>query len=98
MTFEQFQATRKHVDDLEATLDFVITGDPEVPCPGLVYLDALYIEEANDNWTEVQRTEGRYLLVIGRSDWHSSDLEALERRLYDFAVSEGYTLPEAPAA
>ena len=90
MTFEQFQATKTHCDDLGAKLSDARWEDEPVPAKGNLYLDALYIEAIQPHWPEAARKEGKWHLLIGRDEWITDDLESLERRLYDFAVSEGY--------
>lgn len=81
MTFEQFQATRKWSDNLATSVpaDFYF-GD----MPGQVYAESLYIEAAEG----IEGATGEYLLTIGNHQ-KFGELEALERDLYDFAVSEG---------
>lgn len=76
MTFEQFQATRKHVDDV-ATATGIDMG-PDIQ-PGFVYDSDLHIFDMPD---------GRHLLVIFNEQEVSADLEALERKLFDFARDE----------
>lgn len=88
MTFEQFQASRRHTSDLEADLNMSIYDDPAIKCPGLIYSGNLFIEERCANWTEEAQKGGRYFLMIGRSDWLTDDLNLLERTLYEFGTSE----------
>ena len=83
MTFEQFQATRKRVDDIRAFFPDLDFGDGG-PFPGLVYCDSLVIEEAYGQFQD------KYHLVIANSEKLSDDLEPLERDLYDYAVAEGF--------
>lgn len=91
MTFEQFQATRRHCDDLgEALQDAGWAGEPS-PASGNLYLGCLYIDEVKPHWPEKARAQGKWHLLIERSEWISNDLESLERRLYEFAVAEGFT-------
>lgn len=80
MTFEQFQATRKHVEDLADVVGF---GFDE-PQPGYVYADDLHIFDMPKD-----SDAGQFLLAIGNSQRISDDLESLERDLYEFGVSEG---------
>ena len=80
MTFEQFQATRTHCDDLGKALNDARWEFEPAPAKGNLYLGCLYLEAFGDEW----------LLVIGNTEARSADLEALERDLYNFAVSEGY--------
>lgn len=87
-TCKQFKDSRRHVDDLEAALNMSIYDDPNIKCPGLIYLDSFYIEERNDNWTDASKAAGRYFLVIGNWDCVTDDLEALERKLFDYAIHE----------
>ncbi len=80
MTFEQFSATGRDVADL-GSIDETMTGEP-----GRVYLDAL--------WLSFSSRDGQFWTVIGNADFVSPDREPIERRLYDFALSEGYRLAE----
>jgi hypothetical protein len=86
MTFEQFQATRRTVSDLSDAIE----DEQLVGAPGLVYLDALFIELRFEDWVGSYANDYAYKLLIGRDDWCSNELEPLERKLYEFAVSEGY--------
>ena len=89
MTFEEFQATRRHTDDIGAAVnDARWEGEP--PAKGNLYLDALYIEEVQPHWPDEAKARGKWHLLIGRDEWITDDLGALERRLFDFARSEGY--------
>src|SRR4051812_14132272 len=90
LTFEQFQSTRTHCDDLGAKIPDARWDHEPVPAKANIYLDALYIEQVADHWPETARKAGTWHLLIGRSEWISDDLESLERKLYEFAVSEGY--------
>ena len=83
MTFEQFQATRKWSDDLAATVGSDLWGD-DTAC-GQAYAEGLCIESA----LHIEGATGEYLLTIGNMQMFG-DLETLERKLYDFAMSEGY--------
>ena len=87
-TFTDFKNSRRHVDDLEGALGISIYCDPGIKCPGLVYLDSYYIEERCDNWPDAAKAEGKYLLIIGNSEWLSDDLDDLEQKLWDFFVRE----------
>ena len=87
MSFEKFQSTRTDCADLGAFLqDESLEGRP-----GLIYCGALYIEKANSLWPEEARERGAYDLILGRDEWISPDLETLERKLYAYALSEGFT-------
>jgi len=86
---EQFQASKTHCTDLGTKLqDARWEGEPNAV--GNVYLDALYIEQVQDHWSEKAKARGKWCLLLGNQEWISDDLESLERELYDFAVSEGY--------
>lgn len=92
MTFEQFQNTKAWCSDIgELIQDARWNGEP--PARGCVYLGCLYIEEVQDHWPEATKTRGKWHLILNRDEYVSNDLAALERKLYAFAVSEGYTLP-----
>ncbi len=92
MNLEQFQASKTWTDDPGAALhDCAWHGEP--PGKGWVYLGALYIEQVQAHWPPQARAAGQWHLLIGRADWISDGLPSLEARLYDFAVSEGYTEP-----
>jgi hypothetical protein len=90
LTFKQFQASRKHCDDLGKKLDDASWEDEPVPAKGNIYLDVLYIEAVQPHWPEASKAQGKWHLLIGRDDWISNDLTMLERNLYAFARSEGY--------
>lgn len=90
MTFHQFVTTKRHVADLETALKMSIYDDPDIKCPGFIYGDSLYIEERNDNWPESSKEAGKFYLQCGDWDCVTDDLDALERKLYDFAVGVGW--------
>ncbi len=88
MTFEQFQATRTHCDDICKALNFDLGGEnPE----GNLYLGVLYIEHVNEAWPEEVQRDGQWHLLLGRDEWVTDDLEELELRLYDWQAFEAYT-------
>jgi hypothetical protein len=90
MTFEQFRSTAKHCDDLgKALADAHWEGD-ETAAKGNLYLNCLYIEQVQPHWPEAARREGAWHLLIGRDEWITDDLTSLERKLYDWAMAEGY--------
>ena len=95
MTFEQFQSTRTHCDDLGAALNDAIFDADGHKGIGNLYLGCLYIERVQDWWPQAARDHGDWCLLIERDQWISHDLVALERRLYEFALSEGYTVKRA---
>jgi len=89
MTFEQFQSTRKWSDDLAAAVQSAPWEDDAI-ANGNLYLDCLFIEAVQPHWPEAVRAQGAWHLLIGNEEWVSDDLSALEQRLYDWAMSEGY--------
>jgi hypothetical protein len=89
MTFEQFQASRRYSEDIgTAIADARLEGEP--PAKGYLYLDVLYIEEMQPHWSDAAKARGKWYLLIARDEWITDDLETLERKLYDWAASEGY--------
>ena len=50
----------------------------------------LYIEEVQPHWPDAAKARGKWYLLIARDEWITDDLETLERKLYDWAASEGY--------
>jgi hypothetical protein len=95
MTFAEFQGTRAWCDDLGEKLKDD-SFDPDTPQKGWIYCDALYIEDTRA-WTvgTCKHGEGdRWYLLLNRDEWLSNNLEELERRLYVWALSEGYGIKE----
>ena len=90
-SFRAFQATREESDDLEKDLGYGAWGDQIGR--GFIYLGALYIEKVGADWPEKARQEGAYHLIIANQEWISNDLEALEKRLFEYALLEGYKIP-----
>jgi hypothetical protein len=89
MTFEEFQATRRWSNDLTEGVrskNWETEGNPK----GYLYLDGLFIDHVEPHWPEASRKKGEWHLLLNRDEWISNDLAALERRLYDWAVSERY--------
>lgn len=80
LTFEQFQATRRWVDDLAETIGWAA----DEPQPGFAYHADLHIFAPASG-----AGPDEYLLVIGNSQKPSPDLTELERDLYAFGQSEG---------
>jgi hypothetical protein len=89
MTFEQFQKTRQWCEDLSARLPGEALGQGS---KGYVYCGSLFIEDATA-WPESAPGYGRghWYTVIGRVEYQSDDLQKVERPLYEFAVSGGYS-------
>jgi hypothetical protein len=87
MTFEQFRDSGRDCKDIGAALrDDVLIGSL-----GRLYCDdCLYIEDTSGpGWTRVGPI-GRWYTLIGRAEFDSDDLAVIERKLYEFARSEGY--------
>lgn len=84
MTFEEFVATKTEVTDekeiarIEAE-NYACGVEYEImPLMYLMYEDGLTIE----------KYEIEYRLIIGASDWYSDELHELEKRLYEFYLTE----------
>ncbi len=92
MTFEQFQATRDYSNDIGEKIGEARWDREDQPAIGYIYLGSLYIEEVQPHWPKAARDAGKWYLLIGNTDWVSNDLESLERKLFDFATSEGYKI------
>jgi hypothetical protein len=85
MSFEAFQATRQRCDDLAEHFN---CGTFEDGDQGYTYLDgALWIQD-NDGEP--------YYLLLERSDYKDTDLEKLERLLYQYAVDGAYIIADEP--
>lgn len=78
MTFEEFQATRKEVDDVEAATNGDYPTDGKRA--GFVYAGGFVIEETAD---------GAYALYIENCQSFNIYLKPLEIELFDFVVSLG---------
>ncbi len=78
MTFEEFQATGTLKDALPCWADYFDTIE-ESP-QAMVYHGDLYIEKHPQGW----------YLLLERSDWITTDLADLERKLYEFGISGGF--------
>ncbi len=89
MTFEQFRASRRYCEDIGTAISDA-RWESEPPAKGYLYLDVLYIEEAQPHWPASAKAQGKWYLLIGRNEWITDDLGALEHKLYDWAESEGY--------
>jgi hypothetical protein len=85
MTFEQFQASGKDSDDLSRDCQ----TDEGLLGAGRVYEGGCYIQSTG-GWPEEKQGQGKWHLHLGNMEWVSDDLPALERKLYRWALSEGY--------
>jgi hypothetical protein len=93
MTFEEFQATRQWSDDLGRDIPDECFADPAHPDrkeQGNLYLSCLYIDAVQEWWPQEARNAGKWHLLLGRDEWITDDLESLERKLYEWAIDEGY--------
>jgi hypothetical protein len=88
MTFEQFQASKTWCDDLPNEL--VNSNEGERKPRGWLYVGSLYVEQVTNEWPENCRDEGGWYLLLERDEWITDDLEALERKLYAWAMSSGW--------
>ena len=87
MTFPEFQASRVWSDDLGPIYDGQFTDATNKPC-GWVYATHYCIETVQPHWPDAAIKAGAYYLMLGNLEWITDDLESLERRLYDYALSE----------
>jgi hypothetical protein len=93
LNFAQFQATHTRCDDLGVALNDATLAAEDAggflhlskPANELGYTGGLYIEVIDPDM---------YRLVIGDDEEVSTDLEGLERRLYQFALAEDYVEPD----
>lgn len=96
MTFEQFQATRRVCLDLGTALnDGRWEGEPNGV--GLLYLDdeyPLYIEQSQAH--HINYKPGQYSLIIGNCETIDTNLESLERILFQYALDENVIFNENP--
>jgi hypothetical protein len=95
MTIEQFRASRQWCDDLGAKLKDASFEQDGKKARGWIYLDALFIERVENDWPEATRRRGDWHLILGNAEYISFDIFELERRLFDWAVSEGYDVEHA---
>jgi hypothetical protein len=81
LDFQDFLKSRRHVECLKSA---GIADVEEEGLPGNVYLDVLHVEDCGDN------PKGRWMLTLGNDGWMSDRLDALEKKLWDWAEGEGY--------
>jgi hypothetical protein len=88
MTFEEFVAS-KQWRELTA-FDQSLEDEQGNTREGWVYADSFWIESVQgDHWPEHCREEGKWYLIVERSEWIDDDLSKLERILWDeFAAGE----------
>lgn len=80
LTFKDFQRSRRRGEDLSLCSNAQwenVSG----ATAGFVYLDCLCIK---------QEPGGSYHLTLGNEEWICDELQFLERRLYDFAIRNGF--------
>jgi hypothetical protein len=94
LTWERFLATRQEHEDLREVLTHTDLG-VNFKLRGTTYLDrTLYIEEITADWPADAIKHGdKYCLTIDRDIFTSTELEPLERKLYAWALTEGYKAP-----
>lgn len=85
MTFEEFQATRTHCDDLARALETDMGAPDGHKVPGNLYDGTLFIEARAEWWSESGKAQGAWQLILENDCVISDDLEALERQLYDWS-------------
>lgn len=86
MRFEEFVATKTEYADLGAKL----SEDTLAGVPGLVYVDKLYIERVHVTYHETKGEGDLWQLRTENVDVISSDLPALEQKLYVYALASGF--------
>jgi len=86
-SFEEFQQSKHLSTNLGIELSDARWED-QPPAHGFVYEGGLYIECMQDHWSASAKACGQYYLIIGCDEHISDDLEMLERRLYEFGISE----------
>ena len=92
MTFSEFLSTRVWCNDISEKIpDAKWEHEPATP-KGYVYCGLLFIEEVQQHWPTLSRNQVRWHLMIGRQEWITDNLTFVERKLYEFAVDEGYTV------
>lgn len=80
LTFSEFQATGRDVDDLRRIIPDLV--DMDRPIPARVYTDSnLYLEPARD------KTDGPLIVEVGNAGWQGS-LEQCESFLYGYYLRE----------
>ena len=86
MTFQEFQATKR-----EATREEVeregMTYITEQTKRILLYAHGLYIE-STEGWGEEMEKQGKWYLILERSEYVSDDLQKLEKLLYEWGAGE----------
>ena len=78
--FKKWQETRQFAPDLAKALP---NTEPEEPTSALIYEHDLYIELTNQK-------DAQYMLTIENWSEATNDLESLERKLYEWALRNGY--------
>jgi hypothetical protein len=95
LTFEQFQATRRWCDNLPEAVSSEDWGEQDLGTPrGWLYMGVLYIDQVEEWWPDDCRREGKWHLILDRDEYITDDLERLERALYTYAISAGYSMAE----
>jgi hypothetical protein len=88
MTFEEFKATRHVVPNLAAAHPECFGYEGR---PGFLYLGTcLFIEIAGPLWPAKAREQGGFYLILNNDEYISDNLDELEKKLFDWAQSEGY--------
>ena len=96
LTFEQFLATKKLSANLAADIPHNCWDEAAGTPEGYTYMGSLYIERVLPHWPEAARKRGGWYLIIGNCEYITPTIEPLERKLFEFALSEGYTIEELP--
>ena len=95
LTIEQFRSTKKWSDNLAVDCPFHAWDEDEARHPiGFMYMGTLYVERVQDTWPDKAREQGDWYLIIGNCEYITKTIEPLEQKLFEFALSEGYSMEE----
>lgn len=91
MTYDQFIATRKWSNNLAVDCEAYSDGEQSDHVQtGYIYCGSLYIEATEDWWPEDAQQQGKWHLLLERDEYITNDLDALQRRLYRWAMAAGF--------
>tara|TARA_R100000808_G_scaffold24931_1_gene59500 strand:+ start:27596 stop:28063 length:468 start_codon:yes stop_codon:yes gene_type:complete len=85
MSLEDFVATKERCENLGSQF-----GENVRDIPGFIYVGHLYIEDHIGQEAAPGIYPGMYFLLVDRSDYTSTEIEVLEKILFEWAGEEGY--------